>query len=154
VTVKANKSPLSGCTVSVTGGKFPISGGSVSLVTHIVPGTSSTVDCGSVATGGDGIVKPVLKVQLTGINPKSGKPATVATIKVANLTIAPAGVGFDLTGDILQNKAGTKAFGGEHFSSHIAVDNVPDFIGCLTADQPVSEIDFSAGGGSTMSIAP
>ena len=81
VTVKANKSPLSACTVSVTGGKFPISGGSVSLVTHIVPGTSPTVDCGSVATGGDGIVKPVLKVQLTGINPKSGKPATVATIR-------------------------------------------------------------------------
>jgi hypothetical protein len=155
VTVKANKGPLSGCTVAVTGGKYPISGGSVSLVTHIVPGTSPTVDCGSVAGGADGIVKPVLKVQLTGINPKSGKPSTVATIKVTNVAIAPAGVGFGITGDIAQNKANTANFGGEHFSAQINVDNFTDFVGCLTpGGTPVSHIDFSAAGASTMSIAP
>ena len=79
----------------------------------------------------------------------NGEPATVATIKVANVAIAPAGVGFHITGDILQNKKGTAPFGGEHFASQINVDNLGDFISCLSGSASVSEIDFSAAGGSS-----
>jgi hypothetical protein len=147
--VKVHKAALSPCDASgVTGGKATINGGDTVFNAKLAPGA----DCATVAGGTAVLVNPQLIVKLT--NTTGSKTATVAVLKPVNITITPSGPSFIIKGDIPQTKAGNKPFGGEHLTSQINIDNISDAIGCALGTNNLSHIDFSAAGGSTLSIAP
>jgi hypothetical protein len=146
--VKVHKAVADPCDNSgVTGGKGPITGGSVILNAKI-----GGASCAALAGGTATLEKAQLIVKLTGPNAK-GKTQTVAVIKPVNIAVAPSGVGFAITGDIPQTSANNKPFGGESFSAQINVDNVADFVGCLGGSNNADHVDFSSAGGSTFSIS-
>jgi hypothetical protein len=134
----------------VTGGKLPIDGGVITFNGKIPPGAT----CDTLLSAPPNIIKPVLVIKLTGTNPKSGKPSTVAVIKPTNLVFSVVGTGFHIVGDVPQTSAGNKPFGSETFEAQLNTDNLADAAACISGPTPVTHIDFSTAGGSTISVHP
>jgi hypothetical protein len=149
ITVSAKKQPVADCDASgVTGGKAPITNGTIDLSTKLPPSSS----CLSLASGGTlPPMKITLKLVNTSIVNGKTKSVTVATVKPTNVVAALdlATISLNITGDIPDNPTHTKAFGGEHFSASLVVTNAADLAGCLTGT-PITTIQFAG----PVSIAP
>jgi hypothetical protein len=151
ISVKVHNGAVDTCNnAGVTGGKLPINGGVITFNGKIPPGAT----CDTLLSAPPNITKPVLVIKLTGTNPKSGKPSTVAVIKPTNLVFSVVGTGFHIVGDVPQTKAGNKPFGNETFEAQLNTDNIADAVACISGPTPLTHIDFSTAGGSTISVHP
>ncbi len=156
-TVKSKNAALGSCDTSgVSGGSLPINGGAASFSGVVGAGA----DCAALVSNSGGALSKIkfqLKLTNTSVNSK-GKTVTktVASVKVANVVFATdlGDGGFTVDGTILQNKAGTAAFGGDSVHVLIAVSNIGDFIGCLGGSNSVGEIDFASPSSVTLTAAP
>lgn len=102
ISVKAKPASLDTCNnAGQINGRYPITGGRATLRGVTPPGAS----CDTLLTTGLSITKTRLIIQLTGINPKTGKPVVVATVRPTNLVFAVVGAGFSVTGTIPQCKS-------------------------------------------------
>jgi len=136
---------ITACDASgVSGGKEAITGGVASIKATIPPGAA----CSTLLTATPSLSKPVLTVKLTGADGKA-----VAKITLKTLTFSQSGLGFALAGTVPDNAGHTKPFGGETLTAQINVDNLTDALACIGGTADLTHIDFSAAGGSTLSIA-
>jgi len=143
--LQAKNATISACnSTGVTGGKEAITGGVATLKGTIPPGAT----CSTLLSAPPSLTSPALTVKFTGADGKA-----VAKITLKSLALAQSGLGFSITGVVPVNPK--KPFSGETVTVQANVDNTTDALNCITGvtGADLTHIDFSAAGGSTISIA-
>jgi len=144
--IQVKKASVSACTGAVTGGKAEITGG----VLDMKSSTSGGGSCTSLASHSDLfenppvpvdpnaplLVKPVVKVKLTGLN-SQGKTMTVATLTLIDVVAEQGATGFTVTGQV-KGTVGKNAFAGRTVTANISLSNLIDLLNCVAgSDNPV-----------------
>jgi hypothetical protein len=152
---KVHKATLDTCNnAGVIGGKAAITGGVALLNARFAAGAS----CGTLMASLTNASKAVLVVKLTSttVDPitLATTTRTVGVVKPTNLAFAQSGSGLHVTGTIPQTSASNRPFGGEIVEAQLNIDNTLDVSACTSGPTPLDHIDFSTGGGSSISIHP
>jgi hypothetical protein len=128
---------------SESGGKAPITNGTLTLTATPPPGMS----CAS--GGGVSFTKPKLTAKLTNVfahKDEKTVTTTVARLRPTNVAggLEGAGVFISILGDIVQNKANNAAFANESTAADVAVDSA-DLTQCLAGMAPLSKFTVMNG---------
>jgi hypothetical protein len=170
---KVHQQAIDTCNTSgVMGGRAPITGGVITINSRINQGAS----CAALLPSLSSVNKAVLIVKLTNtvttveIDPTTGLPVidpvtmqpvmttqtrTVAVVRAKDPVVTQSGNGFHITGTVQQSAAGNKPFGGDVFEAQVNVDNSADVAACNSMTSvPLTQVNFSTAGGSSISIHP
>jgi hypothetical protein len=152
---KIHKAALDSCnSAGVTGGKATINGGVITINARLNPGASCDTLMASLTSVAKAVV--IVKFTSTTVDPITLMPITrtVAVVRPQALQIVASGAGVHVTGTLPQTLALSKPFGGEVFESQLNIDNTADVAACQTTPTPLTHLDFSTAGGSSISIHP